>query len=64
VDSFNQALSDYFARRFESAFQGFAACAAAAPTDPLAREYQARAQACLEQGVGPDWDGVIVREQK
>jgi len=64
VDRFNGALSDYFERRFESALQGFAACAAEAPTDPLAQEYQARAQTCLEQGVGPDWDGVIVREEK
>ncbi len=64
VPRFNEALAAYFDRRFEAAAEGFAACLAQAPQDPLARDYLAWAERCRAEGVGDDWEGIMVREEK
>ncbi|WP_437585948.1 adenylate/guanylate cyclase domain-containing protein [Sorangium sp. So ce1000] len=61
---FEQALSDYHARRFAEANLGIAHVLLQNPTDKAAQVYQHRIAHLMAHGAPPDWTGVEVLTEK
>lgn len=64
LEPFNEAMEAYFDKNFAMAAKIFSDCLTHVPGDALTSYYYGSTIHLLQSGVEPDWNGIIVREEK